>query len=64
MSVLSIDALNINDIQERLIKIYGLIVHSVSSIDRSFERALSICLFQTEDEVDSISDTLYRQHDL
>ncbi len=63
VSSVGIDTSALNHITNKLAEKYGLIVRSVSSIDCSFERALSICLFGTEEEVKSISSTLYSQYD-
>jgi hypothetical protein len=63
MSIPSIDSLPINNIKKRLLDKYELNVRSVSQIECSFERALSICLFDNEDEVDSIASTLHSQND-
>jgi hypothetical protein len=62
-SLANIDMLDIIPIQNQLAAKYGLVIRPVSNIDRSFERALSICLFENEDEVDSISSTLSSQYD-
>jgi hypothetical protein len=48
MSVSDIDSLNLTDIRKRLDDTSGLLVRSFNSMDRSFESALSICLFETE----------------
>ncbi len=63
ISVLLNNSINIYDIKDHVYEKYGLIIRSISSIDRSFERALSVCLFGNEDEVDSISYTLSSQRD-
>ncbi len=61
-SIIDVDSSDLNQIANGLMEKHGLIVRSISNIDRSFERALSICLFGTEEEVQSISLTLYEQY--
>ena len=53
-----LDALKITLVQQ-----YGLIVHGISNMDCSFERAVSVCLFGNEDEARSISSTLHSQYE-
>lgn len=61
MSELSIDMLDTKNITDRISSEYGLNIRSISTLlDRSFERALSICLFDNE-EVNSVSYTLNSQ---
>jgi len=57
------DILKINHIEERLFHEYGLHITYISEIDRSFERALSRCLFDNEDEMDSITCVLNKEKD-
>ncbi len=61
--LIDIDVVSLNQIQEQLSINYGLVVRPTSNIDRSFERAMSICLFENEQEVNSISQTLTSQYD-
>jgi hypothetical protein len=63
MSFAFINTLTINNIKKRLIDKYGLNIRSVSQIEYSFERALSICLFDNGDKVDSIAYTIHTQND-
>ncbi len=63
MPSLQIDTAYLHDLKESLLYEYGLIIRSISETNRSFERALSICLFGNEEEVDSICHTLDSQHD-
>ena len=63
MSAYSFDLGDISYIQERVMNKYGLNIHFINQIDRSFERALSLCLFGNEHEVDSISSTLHNEND-
>ncbi len=63
ISTLQIDTTSFNDLEESLIHNYGLVIRPISEMNHSFERALSICLFGNEEEVQSISDTLNGQCD-
>lgn len=58
ISTLEIDPTYLKDLRETLLVDYRLIMRLISETNRSFERALSVCLFGNEDEVESISDTL------
>jgi hypothetical protein len=57
------DMSKINHMKEHLVHEYGLNILYISQADRSFERALSKCLFDNEDEIDSISSVLYKEKD-
>jgi len=63
LSTLEIDAAYLKHLGETLLVDYGLIIRSISETNRSFERALCICLFGNEEEVESISDTLNSHYD-
>ena len=57
------DILNIDHIGERLFHDYGLHITYMSQIDRSFQTALCRCLFDNEDDMDSITSTLNVEKD-
>lgn len=61
--IIEVDATDLDTVANNLMKKYNLTIRSISSIDRSFERALSISLFDTEEEVQSISSSLSEQYD-
>ena len=60
---IDIDDENMKYIKYNVLEENGLVLRSISDIDRSFERALSICLFGSEQELQSISSTLCSQYD-
>lgn len=62
-SNLQIDEKCLTDLRKSLLLDYGLSICSITATDRTFERALSVCLFGNEEEVESISNTLKSHHD-
>jgi hypothetical protein len=62
-STLEVDTVKLNHISDYFLEKYGLNIRSISKINHSFERTLSISLFGSEKEVDSISDTLNSEDD-
>jgi hypothetical protein len=50
--------ITILDIRDRLLLEHGLVIHRTIAKERTFERALSICLFDNENEYDCISSVL------